>query len=44
MANWRKEISKVEFYSLGAFANSNLYRKADASGEWHYFQILDNGA
>lgn len=41
----RKErITKKEWYRLGGFANSNLFRKQSRGGAWRYYRVLDNGA
>lgn len=38
----RKErITKVEFYELGGFANSALFRKQSRGGAWRYYRSLD---
>lgn len=34
-------ITKREWYKLGGFSNSKLYRKADKRGVWRYYMILD---
>ncbi len=39
MSGWRK--IKREFYDLGAFANSDLCRKADKLGRWQHFIRID---
>lgn len=40
----RKErITKKEFYELGDFANSDLFRKQSRGGAWRYYRVLDNG-
>lgn len=33
------KISKREWYRLGGFANSRLYRKANKLGAWSYYYI-----
>lgn len=39
----RKErITKREFYDLGGFANSKLFRKQSRDGAWRYYRALDN--
>lgn len=39
----RKErITKREFYDLGSFANSDLFRRQKRGGAWQYFRRLDN--
>lgn len=39
----RKErITKKEFYDLGGFANSGLFRKQSRGGAWRYYRTLDN--
>lgn len=39
----RKErITKKEFYDLGGFANSGLFRKQSRGGAWCYYRTLDN--
>lgn len=30
-------ITKREWYALGGFANSDLYRRADRLGRWMHF-------
>lgn len=35
---WRR-ITKKEFYALGGFANSLLFRKADSLGRWRHYII-----
>lgn len=30
-------ITKAEWYRLGGFANSDLYRRADRLGRWMHF-------
>lgn len=37
MRNGIEKISKREFYALGGFANSALFRKADSRGEWRHY-------
>lgn len=38
----RKErITKVEFYNLGGFANSDLFRQQSRGGAWRYYRSLD---
>lgn len=40
----RKErLSKAEWYELGGFANSALFRKQSKGGAWHYFRSLEFG-
>lgn len=41
MRNRRKQITKAEWYQLGGFANSKLFRLADKRGRWRYFILLD---
>jgi hypothetical protein len=31
-------ISKAEFYRLGGFKNSDLYRKQDGDGVWQHYK------
>lgn len=38
----KKRITKKEFYDLGGFANSDLFRKQSRGGEWRYYRTLDN--
>lgn len=39
----RKErISKREWYDLGGFANSSLFRRQKKGGAWQYFRMLDH--
>jgi hypothetical protein len=33
-----KQITKAEFYNLGGFANSNIFRKADKLGRWRHYK------
>lgn len=35
-------ITKQEFYNLGGFANSNLYRIGTRNGSWKYYRTIDN--
>lgn len=43
MQRERKErITKVEFYRLGGFSNSDLFRKQSRGGAWRYYRTLDN--
>lgn len=35
------KITKKDFYKLGGFKNSKLFRKADKNGTWKYYKILD---
>lgn len=38
----RKErITKAEFYRLGGFANSELFRLQSRGGAWRYYRKLD---
>lgn len=38
----RKErITKKEFYDLGGFANSKLFRQQTRGGAWRYYVNLD---
>lgn len=38
----RKErITKEEWYDLGGFANSDLFR-IQSRGAWRYYRVLDN--
>ena len=30
-------ITKKQFYAMGGFANSQLYRRADKRGRWMHF-------
>jgi hypothetical protein len=41
MRNHYRRITKREWYDLGGFANSKLFRKANARGVWSYYQIAD---
>lgn len=44
MQRERKErITKVEFYELGGFKNSDLFRRQSRGGAWRYCRTLDNG-
>lgn len=36
-----KRITKTEWYNLGGFANSNLFRKQAKSGAWQYYQRVN---
>jgi hypothetical protein len=38
----KKRITKVEWYNLGGFANSKLFRKQSRGGAWRYYIVLDN--
>lgn len=33
------KITKDLYYRMGGTSNSNLYRKQDKRGRWHYYQI-----
>jgi hypothetical protein len=38
----RKErITKVEFYRLGGFSNSKLFRQQSRGGAWRYYVNLE---
>lgn len=38
----RKErITKAEFYALGGFANSQLFRLQSRGGAWRYYRKLE---
>lgn len=37
----KKRITKAEWYSLGGFANSKLFRKQSRGGAWRYYIALD---
>lgn len=37
----KKRITKVEFYRLGGFANSALFRLQSRGGAWRYYVNLD---
>jgi hypothetical protein len=40
----RKErITKKEFYDLGGFANSALFRLQSRGGAWRYYRNLEYG-
>lgn len=39
---WKERITKKEFYELGGFANSDLFRKQSRGGAWRYYRTLDN--
>lgn len=43
MQRQRKErITKAEWYRLGGFANSKLFRKQSrGGGAWRYYRLLD---
>lgn len=42
MQKERKErITKAEWYKLGGFANSKLFRKQSRGGAWRYYRLLD---
>lgn len=42
MQKERKErITKAEWYELGGFANSKLFRKQSRGGAWRYYRLLD---
>ena len=34
-----KRITKKEFYSLGGFANSKLFRRGTRTGRWLYYSL-----
>lgn len=38
----KKHITKKEFYALGGFANSELFRKQSRGGAWRYYKSLDH--
>lgn len=39
----RKErITKKEWYVLGGFTNSDLFRKQSRGGAWRYYRALGN--
>lgn len=42
MKNGTLKISKREWYDLGGFANSRLFRKADKRGVWSYYRNCDD--
>lgn len=37
----KKRITKAEWYALGGFANSKLFRKQSRGGAWRYYMTLD---
>lgn len=37
MRNGILKIPKAEWYRLGGFARSDLFRKADSQGRWGYY-------
>ena len=37
----KRRITKTEWYALGGFANSRLFRKADSRGRWRYYIVED---
>lgn len=37
----RRRITKRQWYELGGFANSRLFRKQSRSGAWAYYQLID---
>lgn len=37
----KKRITKKEFYRLGGFANSDLFRLQTRGGSWRYYVNLD---
>jgi len=42
MQRERKErITKAEWYELGGFANSKLFRKQSRGGAWLYYRLLN---
>lgn len=42
MQRERKErITNAEWYELGGFANSKLFRKQSRGGAWRYYRLLD---
>jgi hypothetical protein len=34
-------ITKREWYALGSFGNTRLFRKADKHGTWKYYMLTD---
>lgn len=42
MKSLYKKITKKEWYDLGGFANSTLFRKANRHGVWLYYVDLDH--
>lgn len=40
----KKRITKVEWYDLGGFANSALFRQQSHGGAWRYYINLDRFA
>lgn len=43
MQRERKErITKREWYELGGFANSSLFRKQSRGGAWRYYRMIDS--
>ncbi len=36
----KERITKVEWYSLGGFTNSDLFRKQSRGGAWRYYRAL----
>jgi len=37
----KRRITKVEWYNLGGFANSRLFRLQSKGGAWRYYTTLD---
>lgn len=37
----KKRITKTEWYDLGGFANSSLFRLQSRGGAWRYYVNLD---
>jgi hypothetical protein len=38
----KQRITKREWYDLGGFANSDLFRKQSRGGAWRYYRTLNN--
>lgn len=37
----RRRITKRQWYELGGFANSRLFRKQARNGSWAYYQVIE---
>lgn len=37
----KERITKVEFYRLGGFSNSQLFRLQSRGGAWRYYRKVD---
>lgn len=39
MKNYHLKLTKRTWYLRGAFANPNLFRRANSNGGWGYYQL-----